>query len=77
MGEVVPLNGQTKGDIPVETVLNGAKDCEYVLVLGYDKDGNLEAGCSTASLERAVFIASRFIHKVHAGDYGSEYGFSP
>lgn len=74
MGEVVHFGGITKADIPVETVLDGAKECEYVLVLGYDKDGNLVASSSTADLERSVFIATQFVHKVHAGEYGSEYG---
>ena len=77
MGEVVRLGCITKGEIPVRTVLDGAQDCEYVLVLGYDKDGNLISSSSTACLERAVFIATQFVHKVHAGEYGDEYGPIP
>ena len=35
MGDVVDFDGVTTNDIPVEDVLENAKDCDEVLVLGW------------------------------------------
>ena len=70
MGEVVVLNGYTTLPIPIERVLEGNKDLTSVLVLGWNKDGKFVAAASGGDFESAVFAAQRFIHKVHAGDYG-------
>lgn len=68
MGEVVVLGGLTTLPIPVERVLDGAKKCTHVLVLGYDENGDFYAAASqtTGNLE----LAAKFQHKLLAGDYG-------
>ena len=38
MGDVVDFDGMTTQDIPVERVLEMAKDCDEVLVLGWKED---------------------------------------
>lgn len=40
MGKVIPLNNVTKLDLPVDRVLESAKDqLEGVVLMGYDKEG--------------------------------------
>jgi riboflavin synthase len=68
MGDVVIMPGLTTLPLPVERVLDGAKGCDYVLVLGW-KDGAVHAATSEGDMEAAVFLATKFIYKVHAGDY--------
>ena len=68
MGEVVILGGVTTLEIPVERVLDGAKECDYVLVLGWKGD-EMHTAASDGDLSRALWIATKFIHKLHAGDY--------
>jgi hypothetical protein len=69
MGEVVILHGWTRLDIPVERVLEGSRDFEYVLILGVKQDGNFAAASNTSDLDRALWACTKFIHKYHAGDY--------
>jgi hypothetical protein len=70
MGEVVVLGGLTTLPIPVERVCDGAKHLEYVLVLGWTKDGEMHTASSDGELQRALWIVTKFMHKLHAGDYG-------
>lgn len=74
MGEVVLLGGWTKLPIPVDRVLDGAKqhELETVLVLGWDKNGKFYAAASEADSQASTYMAQRFIHKTHAGDYGDD-----
>ena len=40
MAKVIPLNNVTRLDLPVDRVLEAAKDfLDDVVILGYDKDG--------------------------------------
>ena len=40
MSNVIPLNNVTKLDLPVDRVLESAKEAlEGVVIIGYDKDG--------------------------------------
>lgn len=40
MGKVIPLGGVTKLDLPVDRILEAAKDSlEGVVLMGYTKDG--------------------------------------
>lgn len=42
MGKVIPLNNVTKLDLPVDRVLESAKnELEGVVLMGYDKEGEL------------------------------------
>lgn len=46
MADVVPLNNVTKLDIPVERVLDGAVDLERVVLVGWNKEGELHFASS-------------------------------
>lgn len=70
MDNVIRPGFTTLQDIPVDTVLDGNKDLEYVLVLGYNKSGEFVAACSEADLAKATFAAQHFITQVHVGGYG-------
>lgn len=63
------LGCETSLPIPVERVLEGAKDLEYCLVLGIDSEGNFVAATSEGDLQRALWFATKFIHKCHSGAY--------
>jgi len=40
MGKVIPMNGLTKLDLPIDRVLDDAKgELEGVILIGYDKEG--------------------------------------
>ena len=73
MGEVVKLGGSTKQRVEPDKILDShAGSLSDVVLLGIDKNtGRFVAACSNADLERAVFLAQRFIHKAVRGDYGS------
>lgn len=68
MGDVVILGGETRLPIPVERVLDGAKECDYVFVLGW-KGTEMWTAASDGDMEKALWLATKFIHKLHAGDY--------
>jgi hypothetical protein len=59
----------TKLDIPVETVLDGARDLESVVVLGWDRDGAFIAASSVADTNAMLRAAALFQHKLLNGDY--------
>ena len=48
MGEVIGFPSGTKGEVPVQEVLDGAKILQMVCIMGYDQDGN-EYYASTVS----------------------------
>lgn len=72
MGEVVVLPGLTKLPIPVERVLDGAKNLDEVLVLGYSKEGRLVVAASNPDKARVLLMAQQFVHKLIRGDYDDE-----
>ncbi len=72
MGDVVKWPGLTRHPIPVEDVCEAAKDLEYILVIGYDKDGELAVRSNTSDSYEAVVAAQRFVHKYFNGDYDVE-----
>lgn len=69
MGEVVILPGLTRLPIPVDRVLDGAKEFKLtqVLLLGYTPEGKLYAAASQP--DGLLELAARFQHKWLAGDY--------
>lgn len=70
MGDVVRLNCMTTLPINPDDVLTGtAGKLDYCLLIGWDKDGNLYTASSEADMERALYVATKFVHKVHNGDY--------
>ncbi len=75
MGDVVELGGYTRLPIAPDKVLQAAVgELDYVLVLGYNKDGTMYAACSESDLAKSTFLATHFAHRVHAGDFGEEIG---
>jgi hypothetical protein len=71
LGEVVELGGYTLLPIDPNKVLTGALDkLDYVLVLGWNKDGSMWSASSEGKMAEAVYIATRFIHKEMAGEFG-------
>lgn len=59
----------THARIPVDQVLDAAKELEDVLVLGWLPDGTLYAACSSPDAQWAHFIAATFQHALLAGDF--------
>ena len=55
MGKVIPLNCITTLDLPVDRVLEAAKDkLEGVVLIGYDKEGEFYAASTYADGELAA-----------------------
>lgn len=70
MGDVVKLNCETTLPIDPNDVLTGAKDkLEHCLLIGIDKDGKMYTASSSADMAWGVYMATKFVAKVHAGDY--------
>jgi hypothetical protein len=73
MGDVVKLNCLTTLPIPPDDVLSGAMGkLDHCLLIGIDKDGKMYTASSSADLQWGVYMATKFVAKVHAGDYDSE-----
>lgn len=70
MGEVVELECLTSHRVEPDRVLSEhVGRLERVLVLGFDKDGEFIAATSQPDLAEAAWLATKFIHKCHNGDY--------
>ena len=55
--------------VPVRRVLDGATDCEAVLILGTDAAGDLFAAASLSDKPTLLYWLEQFRHKLLAGDY--------
>lgn len=66
--DVVIGDFPTTLDIPVDRVLNGCADWKEVLIIGTDEAGNSAAASSIGDHERILWLASRFVHRLLAGD---------
>lgn len=69
MAQVIAFHGWTKLPIPVERVLDGAKACESVLVLGWDAEGELYAAGSQGDARELLWLIEMFKQKLLQGDY--------
>lgn len=58
--------------ISVTRVLEGAADCQAVLVLGEDAQGDLYVAASLSDKPTLLYWLERFRHKLLAGDYDGE-----
>jgi len=56
--------------ITVARVLDAAKDCAVVLVLGEREDGSYYAASSGADKGTYLFLIEQFRHKLLAGEFG-------
>jgi hypothetical protein len=70
MGDVVKLNCETTLPIDPNDILTGAIDkLDHCLLIGIGKDGKMYSASSSSDLAWAVYMATKFVAKVHAGDY--------
>lgn len=70
MGQLIRFPGWTTLSIPVEGVLEGARTCTEVLVLGWEADGTFYAAASVPDAATLLWWLEQFKHKLLAGDYG-------
>lgn len=64
------LHVVTDQPISVARVLDAAKDCAVVLVLGERADGSYYAASSGTDKGTYLFLIEQFRHKLLAGDFG-------
>ena len=59
---VIPFDGVTVGDVPVEQVLKGAEEAnlDMVVVLGFEPDGEEWFASSTGDLSEVLWLLERF-----------------
>lgn len=60
MGDVIDLFDGTRGDIPVETVLDAAKTLQMVCVMGITEDGQEYFASSSGDYKENYWLAGRF-----------------
>lgn len=73
MGDVVRLPCVTFLPLPPDLVLEAAKGkCTYVLVLGWDQDGNLFCSSSDSDMREACWAMDKFRHKLLSGEIGTQ-----
>ena len=60
MGEVIDFESGTKGDIPVDVVLDAAKLLQMVVVMGYTVEGQEYFASSSGCLKENNWLADRF-----------------
>lgn len=71
MGDVVPLGGITKLDLPPERVLNAAleADLSEVIIMGRDQEGNEYFASSIADGADVVWLAERMKIQLIRGEF--------
>ena len=70
MAEITYLRQWTNQPIPPERVLEAARVCTDVLVLGWNEDGSLYAASSMPDSSELLWLMHTFQHKLLSGDYG-------
>lgn len=69
MANVTYLHPTTDQPIPVARVLDAARECADVLVLGWTADGAVYAAASTGDAETLVYWCERFKFALLSGEY--------
>lgn len=69
MADIIPFSGWTTLPLPVARVLDGAKECRAVLVLGWDAQGAFYTAASTGETKELLWWVESFKHKLLSGDY--------
>lgn len=69
MAEVTFLHPRTDQPIPVARVLDGARDCADVLVLGWTAAGDFYAASTTSDGGTLVWWLEKFRHALLSGEY--------
>ena len=72
MGEVVEWGGRTRGPVPVGVVLERARGCREVFVLGVGEDGGLFVASSTGDVGALMFLYERWKARLFVGEPGWE-----
>lgn len=74
MGDVIDFDKGTYGEIPVEGVLEGAKDLAVVVVMGFTKSGVEYFASSTGDYKECAWLAGRYIRTLmELKDYEDGY----
>jgi hypothetical protein len=60
MGDVIDLFDGTRGDIPVDVVLDAAKTLQMVCVMGITEDGREYFASSSGDYKENYWLAARF-----------------
>lgn len=60
MGDVIDFDGGTRGDIPVDVVLNAAKKLQMVCVMGITQEGQEYFASSSGDYKENYWLAARF-----------------
>ena len=71
MAQIIPFAGGTTLPLPVARVLEAAKGCEAVLILGLDAAGDFYAAASTGEAPVLLWWIEMFKAKLLHGDYAS------
>jgi hypothetical protein len=66
---VTYLHAMTDQPIPASRVLDAARACEEVLVLGVLPDGDLYCAASTGDAHALVFWLETFKHRLLTGEF--------
>ena len=69
MADVIYLHPTTDQPVPVARVLDGARDCTEVLVLGWTEGGAMYAASSTSDGGTLLWWIERFKYALLAGEY--------
>jgi hypothetical protein len=70
LSNVVPFSGLTKGEVPVDNVLEGAKGrIKRVLVLGITHDDMLYAASSDGKASELLWMVEQWKYHLMNGDY--------
>ena len=71
MGNVTIMGGRTKLDLPVQRIMDGvdADKLESILILGWDKDGELFAASSTPRVGEMLHLMEMFKYELLSGAY--------
>jgi hypothetical protein len=60
VGDVIDFDGGTRGDIPVDRVLDAAKKLQMVCVMGITEEGQEYFASSSGDYKENYWLASRF-----------------
>ena len=72
MADILKFTGETMGDIPVESVLDGARGLTSVLVMGWTKDDEFYGASSTGDAKELLWLVEKFKSLVLIGPLGNE-----
>ena len=56
MTKILEFNGMTTLDIPAKKVLDGAKHCKDVIVVGRDENGDMHFGSSMGNAAEILWL---------------------